>query len=357
MPARILKPQEAPEAARILRAGGLVGFPTDTVYGIAGAADGALDNAALRALKGGRAEPFSLHAGDVESALRCAGRLGPVESRLARRLAPRGVTLVVAPQGLPRSLGLRVVQHECGSQFLLACGSPVVASSANLHGQPVLNDAAAIAALPGVAAVLDAGPLPQRPASTVARVLPAGLQVLREGALPGPELAARCATRLLFVCLGNLNRSAFAHGLLRALQAQLAGLPRLVPLFAVQSRGTIAHPAMAVPDEMLAAAAARGVDLSSHGPRRLAEADVAAADIVVAMGDEVVADLPPGALNLRVPDPMGGEAEDFARCARTVACRLRESLLPRWAVTDAADAAFRAQVETLFFADCNGSSA
>lgn len=355
MPARILKPEQAAEAAHILRAGGLVGFPTDTIYGVAGLADNSFNNAKLRALKGGRPEPFSLHAGDVESALHFAGGLGPMECRLARALTPHGATLVVAAASRPHGLGLRVVRHGLGSRLLLAVGAPVVATSANLHGQPVLNDAAAIAALPGVDAVLDAGPLPPRPASTVARMLPAGLQVLREGALPAPELARRCLTRVLFVCLGNLNRSAFAHGLVHTLQERLAALPRFVPLFAPRSRGTIAHPAMTVPEPMLEAALARGVDLSRHTPKPLQPRDPADADLVVAMGDEVAGDVPPGALNLRVPDPMGGEAAEFAACARTIACRLRERLLPGWAVGDAVDAAFKAELDELFFRDCNGS--
>jgi hypothetical protein len=89
MAARILGADQADEAARILRAGGLVGFPTDTVYGIAAQADGNFHSAKLQAFKGGRREPFALHVADAKTAIEAAGPLRELEQHVVSTLGQR----------------------------------------------------------------------------------------------------------------------------------------------------------------------------------------------------------------------------------------------------------------------------
>lgn len=346
MAAPILGPEQVDEAARLLREGGLVAFPTDTVYGVAAVADAAFHSAHLQNFKGGRAQPFALHVPDVDTALRYAGPLRELARHSVITLGPRGVTVIVAHGQQQQGLGLRIVRHELGSRFLALAQTAVVATSANPHGQPPLRDPARIAELPGLSAVLSAGELPERPASSVVRMLRVGIQVLREGAVMSAELGALFTRDIEFVCLGNLNRSAFAAGLLRAMQAfyheKLAGF---IPAWRPSSSGLIANPQARTPAPMREVAMRYQVDLSGHVPARFEPARGNAA-VCVAMGQDIWPALPT-ALHWTVSDPMGMPADDYREMAVQVRAHL-ESLMARSARVDASDAALEAGFEKVF---------
>lgn len=334
MPAPLLTSAE--NAAAMLRDGALVAFPTDTVYGIAALADADFDNQKLRAFKGGRSERFSLHAGSAADAMRFGGPLTTAEQRMVARWCPAGVTLVVAHPRV-RTLGLRVVTDSVGACFLKAAQVPVVATSANLHGQPTLTDPQGIAALPGVDAVLDGGISTPRPASTVARMLPTGFEVLRQGSTKLMPLTTT------FVCLGNLNRSAFAHRWLQvASEWWGARVSAFTPYYAPSSMGLIARSESRAPALMQEAAQAYGVDLSEHVPTRLAPDLLSATELAVAMDDDVAGAVTAAAtgevLNLRVNDPMARGGPAFGLCARKVLDALAFQLLARTAAFGPADA-------------------
>ncbi|MDC1142610.1 Sua5/YciO/YrdC/YwlC family protein [Planctomycetota bacterium] len=175
MSAKLYSVQQVQEAASDLLAGELIGFPTDTVYGIAALADESFHSTKLQTFKGGRANPFALHTHSVDFAIAHLSALTDIEEAAIRELAPVGVTVIV------QGIGVRVVTHELGTAFLKAVGKPVVATSANTPTQPPLRKPENIAALAGVAGVIDAGELPDRVASTVLRVSNNGIEVLREG--------------------------------------------------------------------------------------------------------------------------------------------------------------------------------
>ncbi|MCC7510450.1 MAG: Sua5/YciO/YrdC/YwlC family protein [Planctomycetes bacterium] len=340
MPAKILPPSQLDEAASMLRDGALVGFPTDTVYGVAALADSDFGNAALKSFKGGRSEGFSLHAGSTDFAIRVAGPLLPAEEFAVRTLTPNGATVVVA-RGTS-SLGLRVVRHAVGSALLDAVGAPVVATSANEHGQPPLRDPQEIAKL-GLDAVVDGGVLPERPPSSVVRLLPAGIEILRRGALEKDRLAQMYTQSVHFVCLGNLNRSAFAHRLLEAMQRWLLGQVRdFVPAYAPTSSGLIARSAKRSPPDMQQAARHYHVAMASHVPQPLDPAVLPA--LCVSMGDDVAADVddaaPGKVLHWQIDDPMGKPPGVYERTARQVVAQMRADLLARWADGGALESEF-----------------
>lgn len=350
MAAPILCADQVEEAARLLREGGLVAFPTDTVYGVAAIADADFHSAHLQAFKGGRPQPFALHLPDAETAIRTAGPLHELERHAVQTLGPRGVTVIVAHGPGQKGLGLRIVQHELGSRFLALAQAPVVATSANEHGQPPLRDPERIAALPGIAAVLSAGELPDRPASSVVRMLRGGLQVLRAGALRPEQLSALFTRGVEFVCLGNLNRSAFACGLLEAMQAFYAArLKDFIPAWRSTSSGLIANPRASSPQAMLDVAARYRVDLFGRVPTRFEPGRLQGIDVAVAMGEDIH-DALPAARHWTVIDPMGAPEDAYREMAEQVRAHL-VSLLARTARVDAADTALEAEFEKLFSPD------
>ncbi|HKP74453.1 MAG TPA: L-threonylcarbamoyladenylate synthase, partial [Longimicrobiaceae bacterium] len=130
----------AEEGARVLRAGGLVAFPTETVYGLgAHALDPAAVDGIYRAKGRPAYNPLIVHVPDVELARGLSSAWPAQADRLAERFWPGPLTLVVpkAPAipdavsaGLP-TVGIRVPAHPVAHALLRAAGLPVAAPSAN----------------------------------------------------------------------------------------------------------------------------------------------------------------------------------------------------------------------------------
>lgn len=174
-------------AAEIVREGGLVIVPTETVYGVAARADSAEAMAKLYAAKGRASDKpvarMLAGAGDLAGAL--GGAAVPREAaRLAERFWPGPLTLVL-PGGDGVFVGYRVPDHPVALAWLRALGGVVPAvTSANRSGEAAAVDARGAweALRPHAAVALDGGEAKMGLGSTVVRVDGEGkVQVLREG--------------------------------------------------------------------------------------------------------------------------------------------------------------------------------
>ncbi len=184
-------PSGRAEAVRVLRAGGVVALPTDTVYGIA--ADPSLPGAVERLFAAKRRPPekaIGLLVGSVEQAAE-AGRFGPAARALADAFWPGGLTIVVRARDGPGTVGLRLPDHPCPRMIAAAVG-PLPTTSANLSGEPEAPDGPEVLALLGDAIdlVLDGGPAHGGPASTVVDCSGRLPRVLRAGVITVDRLAA-----------------------------------------------------------------------------------------------------------------------------------------------------------------------
>lgn len=202
---RVLAPTAASlaEAARLLREGRLVAFPTETVYGLG--ADATSDEAvsAIYRAKGRPASnPLIVHVADADAAARLAV-MDERAQRLAARFWPGPLTLVLPRRpdsGLSAALSaglssvaLRVPAHKLAHALLGQAGLPVAAPSANPSGRISPTEARHVAADLGdaVAAVLDGGPCPVGVESTVIDLSrPGPALLLRPGGLPREEIEA-----------------------------------------------------------------------------------------------------------------------------------------------------------------------
>lgn len=204
MTARILPDDDAgrAEAVRVLRAGGIVALPTDTVYGIgvawAARPDGIERLFAAKRRPAERAIVVLLADSDQAREL---ATLTPAAERLAAAFWPGGLTLVVPQRpdvGLPAALtggaptiGLRLPDHPTPRALAAAVG-PIPTTSANRSGRPEGRDAAEIVDQVGDAVdlVLDGGPAHGGPASTVVDCSGDRPRVLRVGAVPLADVVA-----------------------------------------------------------------------------------------------------------------------------------------------------------------------
>jgi L-threonylcarbamoyladenylate synthase len=189
------EPGALARAADILLSGGLVVFPTDTLYGVAADPRHAGGVARVYHAKGrSAAQALPLIAGDLAQVEALATTLPAATRRLAGRFWPGPLTLVVdaAPTIVPGvhggtgSVAVRVPNHAVARALALRLGFPVVATSANRSGSPASCVAeVAAAALDGdVDLVLDSGPTPGGEPSTVVDARGGVPTLIRAGAIP-----------------------------------------------------------------------------------------------------------------------------------------------------------------------------
>jgi L-threonylcarbamoyladenylate synthase len=208
MAARLLPdgPEGRAEAVRVLEAGGLVAFPTDTVYGIAVSSK---TSAGLKHLFAAKQRPpdraIVLLLADAEQASEL-GILGRAGEALARAFWPGGLTLVVKQRGdtVPalslastddpadgRTVGLRVPDHPTPRALAVAVG-PLPTTSANRSGDPEARDAQDVLDQlgSGLDLVLDGGRARGPRPSTVVDVSGDTPRILRAGAVSADDIAA-----------------------------------------------------------------------------------------------------------------------------------------------------------------------
>jgi len=194
-------------AADLLRAGGLVAVPTETVYGLAARADKAAAVAAIYRAKG-RPDfnPLIVHVSDVAAAMRLA-QLDARAQALAAAFWPGALTLVlplladanIAPAvtaGLP-TIALRCPAHPAMQALLRECGLPLAAPSANRSGAVSPTTAAHVVASLGanVPLVLDGGACLQGLESTIVALRAGGgWQLLRPGPITEAQISVLLGT-------------------------------------------------------------------------------------------------------------------------------------------------------------------
>jgi len=192
-----------PRVVKHLAQGGLLAYPTETVYGLGSRAVQA-DVGSLAALKGRAAsKPFLLLISDRSMAESHGLAFNASADALARAFWPGPLTLVL-PGGSGRlpdllrgpegGIAVRWTSHQAIAQLVAALGGPLTSTSANLPGQPPGPGAAAIArdfapaVDKGQLLVLDGGVLGNRPPSTVVDCTKPQPQIVREGTLSVHEL-------------------------------------------------------------------------------------------------------------------------------------------------------------------------
>ena len=197
VPVPILAPSDKAilDAARILCRGGLVAFPTETVYGVgADATDGAAVARIFAAKRRSRFSPMNVQVPDIAVAREIADFDARAE-KLAAAFLPGPLTLVVpraaacpvAPivsNGLDR-IGIRIPDHPVALALLRAAGRPIAAPSANPSGTVSPTTAAHVAEGLGMALdmILDGGACPVGVESSVVGLAENEAALLRPGAV------------------------------------------------------------------------------------------------------------------------------------------------------------------------------
>ncbi|MEX0654245.1 MAG: L-threonylcarbamoyladenylate synthase [Phycisphaeraceae bacterium] len=349
------------QAADLLREGGLVVFPTETVYGVAASAASDVGMRRLRELKAdGQARPFTVHLPNPRAAERYIDLASPPVQRLVDKAFPGPVTLVIDVDettidqhlkalGLPRdriyrdkSVSLRCPDHALTQQLLSSIDQPVTAAAAHRPGQSPPHDAAAAAdALEGqVDLVIDGGRSRYARPSTVVRVTGEGttrhIEVEREGVYDERYIRKMLRWTMLLVCSGNTCRSPMAEGIARKMLAEARGIREdelEAASIRVLSAGVAALPGARASEHAVEALGKQGIDLTRHRSRTLSYEMIQEADVIYTMTEshrQAVLHAAPWAehktftLDPRgdIDDPIGTGATSYQRTAEMIRRRL-----------------------------------
>lgn len=204
MSGRVVLADEAAiaEAAGIIRAGGLVGIPTETVYGLGADATNDLAVAGIFAAKARpQFNPLICHVGDLQAA-RELGEFSASAQELAKVFWPGGLTLVV-PRTTPcrasllvsaglDTIALRVPAHPIAQALIAKAGVPIAAPSANRSGEvsPTTAQHVADSLSERVQLILDGGPARLGLESTVVGFVDGQPTLLRPGAIAREAIEA-----------------------------------------------------------------------------------------------------------------------------------------------------------------------
>ncbi len=182
-------------AAEVLRHGGLVAFPTETVYGLGADALNALAVAKIFAVKGRpQFDPIIVHVADPAEAEGLWLRIPPLAQKLMEKFWPGPLTLVlpkrdivpdIVTAGLP-TVAVRMPSHPVALSLIRAAGRPVAAPSANRFGRlsPTHHEAVLEQLGESVDAVIAGGPTPVGIESTVVSLAEDPPRLLRPGGTP-----------------------------------------------------------------------------------------------------------------------------------------------------------------------------
>ena len=188
---------EIRRAAEILRAGGLVAFPTETVYGLGADASSAAAVARLYATKGRPANhPVIIHFSSSENAFEWGREIPQAARKLAARFWPGPLTIILKRStkagdfvtGGQDSVGLRVPSHPVAQELLREFAGGVAAPSANLFGNLSPTTAAHVREELNVELVLDGGASEVGIESTIVDLSGAEPVLLRPGRISKAEL-------------------------------------------------------------------------------------------------------------------------------------------------------------------------
>lgn len=187
------------QSVQILRDGGVIALPTDTLYGISA---NALDPDAAAKVFGvkdrGERSPLPIFVSDPGDLYKYGREIPAAAVRLAEVFWPGKLTIVVRKSDLIPdvvsggldTVGLRIPDHPAPREIVAQLGAPITATSANVSGKPALTAAEDVVAELGsrLDLVLDGGVLAPSAPSTVIDATADPPRILREGALSPSDI-------------------------------------------------------------------------------------------------------------------------------------------------------------------------
>jgi L-threonylcarbamoyladenylate synthase len=287
-------------AAELIRSGGIVVYPTDTLYGIGVNANNPIAMDRLYKLKGReKQKPVSLMVKNIEQAKYIVGNMSQEEERIFRAVLPGKVTVIISakkPLKIPflshaAKIGFRIPDCPLCLRLVSEARCPITSTSLNKSNGKNVNDLDKIdhAFYEDVDIILDAGPVHSTNGSTVIDATTSPATVLRVGDVPLAEVE-RCLGHkvrtsypskytVTFICSGNICRSPMAQGILK----QIISRTKYRNYVTVNSAGTLRLEPSPVALNSLKVAQGQEIDLNAHISRPVTVDIIQEANLIICL--------------------------------------------------------------------------
>lgn len=204
--AKFVTEQQIELAIDTLKRGGIVAYPTDTVYGLGASIE--VEEAVERVYQVKQRErhlPLPLLLSDISQIAKVADFVPEVAWKLAKHFLPGGLTLILVKSSLVpevvsggNTVAVRIPAHPVPLALIRGLGVPITGTSANLSGKPSPITAQEVEEQLGdkVDLIIDGGRCPYGVESTIVDVTGQSLRIVREGAIPKEEIERICTLPL-----------------------------------------------------------------------------------------------------------------------------------------------------------------
>ncbi|MFA5087741.1 MAG: L-threonylcarbamoyladenylate synthase [Candidatus Omnitrophota bacterium] len=324
------------QCGAVIRKGGLVIFPTETVYGIAADFNNPSAMNRLRDVKKRPPDkPFSILIAQKGHLSNYTSRCDTAIYKVVDHFWPGPLTVIVPAKEEGRTIGVRMPAHSVALRLIQESQCCLAAPSANLEGQPAPRTCSeALKDLDGlVDMAIDGGPAQYGQSSTVADFTQARPGILREGFIPKEDIEKVMNMKIiLFVCTGNSCRSVMAEYLLKKMLRDRRDIEIL-------SAGTAVFVRTPASAETIHVLSREGLDASRHLSQPITDMLLRKADLILVMTgthrQQILEKVPSvesrvyllrefasysgaGGKDMDVPDPIAKPAEAYEECLLTI---------------------------------------
>ena len=295
-------PVSISRTVEVLKEGGIIVYPTDTLYGLGvDMTNQKAVNKLLHLKRRNINSPISIMVNSINSMEEIIGPISPKKQALLKNILPGKFTILLKNKSEKVSenkylwnpldqdkIGFRIPDLAVCRELSIQLKKPISSTSANISGQESVISIQEVVSYFGnkLDLILDAGPMKSNKGSTVIDLTKLPFMVFREGdismeqlseMLPGISFEIRKTKFIVvFVCTGNICRSPMGEGILKAMVEKT----KFNDIFSIQSAGTLNLGPVHAHDFSLKVADDNEIDLSAHRARQISEQIVDEASII-----------------------------------------------------------------------------
>ncbi len=287
----------------VLKNGGIIVYPTNTLYGLGVDAFNVKALERLFVVKQRTPnQPISLMVASLTQLEQLYAHVNEKQKEILQKILPGKFTVILkskfkknrvyfasGPEG--NKVGFRVADLPFNQMLLSRFGNPITSTSANISGSPNALTIQEIIAQFGdrLDLILDAGPAPDLKGSTIIDMTKTPYLILREGSIkkakleklfaPQPIRKRKTKFVITFVCSGNICRSPMAAGILK----EFLSKTKFKNVVKVQSAGTLELTSGPAHPKAITVAHLSGIDLSHHQAQTISEKIVKESDLIICL--------------------------------------------------------------------------